>query len=290
MDGAGPVRDPHIVRAASALRCCRRRRWAATADDVTEDAVMGRLDGRVALITGGAGAIGAATARRFVAEGASVAIADIDPARLDEVAGEIGGSCVGFTVDVSDEESVARMVGAVDAAFGRIDIFFSSAGVLIPGTVVEISRADWERSLAVNATGPFLCSKHVVPVMLRGGGGSIIHMSSVSGIVAEPGIAAYCASKGAVLMLGRQMAVDLARQGIRVNVICPGWIDTPFNDPAIERAGGRAALEPFIDAMVPIGRQGQPDEVADAVLFLASDESRLMTGAVLVVDGGLTVQ
>ena len=115
-------------------------------------------------------------------------------------------------------------------------------------------------------------------------------MSSTAGPVAEPAIAAYCASKGAVVMLGRQMAVDYARAGIRVNVICPGWIDTPFNDPAIERSGGPDALAPFIDAMVPMGRQGRPEEVADVVVFLASDRSRLMTGSVVVADGGLTAQ
>jgi dihydroanticapsin dehydrogenase len=182
------------------------------------------------------------------------------------------------------------MVEAVVAEWGRIDVLFTCAGVLVSGSVTETSLEDWQRTLAVNATGPFLCSRHVVPVMLRGGGGSIVHMSSTAGVVGEPGIAAYAASKGAVLMLGRQMAVDFARQGVRVNVICPGWIDTPFNAPAIEQGGGQAALQPFIEAMVPMGRQGRPEEVADVVVFLASDESRLMTGSVVIVDAGLTAQ
>jgi dihydroanticapsin dehydrogenase len=115
-------------------------------------------------------------------------------------------------------------------------------------------------------------------------------MSSTSGLVAEQATAAYCASKGGIVMLGRQMALDFARDGIRVNVVCPGWIDTPFNDPAVERSGGVDALAPFIDAMVPTGRQGQPEEVADVVVFLASDGSRLMTGSVVVADGGLTAR
>jgi dihydroanticapsin dehydrogenase len=126
--------------------------------------------------------------------------------------------------------------------------------------------------------------------MLANGGGSIVHMSSTAGLVGEASIAAYCASKGGVLMLARQMAIDYARQGVRVNVICPGWIDTPFNDPAIEAGGGKEALLPFVDQMVPIGRQGTPDEVADVVAFIVSDDARLMTGSIVTVDGGLTAQ
>jgi dihydroanticapsin dehydrogenase len=133
-------------------------------------------------------------------------------------------------------------------------------------------------------------SRHVVPHMIANGGGSIVHMASTAGLVGEPAIAAYCASKGGVVMLARQMAVDYGRSGVRVNVVAPGWIDTPFNDPAVEQGGGKEALGPFIDAMVPMGRQGTPDEVADVVTFLASDAARLMTGAVVVVDGGLTAQ
>ena len=255
---------------------------------------MGRLEGKVGLITGGAGAIGRATARRFAAEGASVVVADRDAARAEEVAAalrtESGGQALGVAVDVTSDASVAAMVGQAVAAYGRIDILFTCAGVLVSGSVTETSLADWERTLAVNLTGPFLASRHVVPVMLANGGGSIVHMSSTAGLVGETSIAAYCASKGGVLMLARQMALDYARQGVRVNVICPGWIDTPFNDPAIDAAGGKEALQPFVDQMVPIGRQGTPDEVADVVAFLASDDARLMTGAIVTVDGGLTAQ
>jgi dihydroanticapsin dehydrogenase len=247
----------------------------------------------VAIITGGAGAIGRATARRFAEEGASVAVADRDGEAAAGVARELegaGGKALGLEVDVSADDSVAALVRTVDQRFGRIDILFTCAGVLVSGTVAETSLADWDRTIAVNLTGPFLCSRHVVPVMLRGGGGAIVHMSSTAGLVGEAAIAAYCASKGGVLMLGRQMAIDYARQGIRVNVVCPGWIDTPFNDPAIEAGGGREALEPFIDVLVPMGRQGRPEEVADVVTFLVSDEARLMTGSVVTVDAGLTAQ
>jgi len=269
---------------------------------------VGRLEGKVALVTGGAGAIGRATARRLADEGARVVVADIDRARPEDAARDIRAArgaeadspaefpsagprnVIGLPVDVTSEASVRDLVDRVLAEWGTIDVLFTCAGVLVSGSVTETSLEDWQRTIAVNVTGPFLCSKYVVPVMLAAGGGAIIHMSSTAGLVGEASIAAYAASKGAVLMLGRQMAVDFARSGIRVNVICPGWIDTPFNRPAIEEAGGTEALQPFIDMMVPLGRQGRPEEVADVVVFLASDESRLMTGSVVVVDGGLTAQ
>jgi meso-butanediol dehydrogenase/(S,S)-butanediol dehydrogenase/diacetyl reductase len=251
------------------------------------------LDGKVALITGGAGAIGLATGRRCGEEGARVVIADRDAVRVERAAKDLrqaGVDVIGLTVDVTSEASVKDLLARVAADLGRLDILFTSAGVLVSGSVVETSLEDWQRTLAVNLTGTFLCAKYAVPLMVAGGGGSIVLMSSTSGLVAEQATAAYCASKGGIVMLGRQMALDFARDGIRVNVVCPGWIDTPFNDPAVERSGGVEALAPFIDAMVPIGRQGQPDEVADVVVFLASERSRLMTGSVVVADGGLTAQ
>jgi dihydroanticapsin dehydrogenase len=254
---------------------------------------LGQLDGKVVLITGGAGAIGLATARRCSEEGARVVVADIDPAHVRQAADllQAGGADVrAFEVDVRSDASVRAMVERVAADHGRIDVLFTSAGVLVSGSVTDTSLEDWQRTLDVNVTGAFLCSRYVVPIMIAGGGGSIVLMSSTAGLVAEPAIAAYCASKGAIVMLGRQMAVDYARRGVRVNVVCPGWIDTPFNAPAIERSGGPEALAPFIDAMVPLGRQGRPEEVADVVVFLASDRSRLMTGSVVVADGGLTAQ
>jgi dihydroanticapsin dehydrogenase len=220
-------------------------------------------------------------------------IADLDADRIERAAGTFhdpGPEVLALEVDVTSEPSTSEMVDRVMAAYGQIDVLFTSAGVLVAGSVTETSLADWQRTLAVNLTGTFLCARAVLPAMIAGGGGTIVLMSSTAGLVAEPTIAAYCASKGAVVMLGRQMAVDYARHGIRVNVICPGWIDTPFNAPAIERSGGDGALVPFIDAMVPLGRQGEPDEVADVVAFLASHGSRYMTGTVVVADGGLTAQ
>lgn len=254
---------------------------------------MGRLEGRVAIVTGGGGAIGRAAALRFARDGARVAVADRSEPAAAKTAEAIraeGGASIALGVDVAADDSVREMVGRCVEAYGQIDILFTCAGVLTTGSVTETTVEEWNRTLAVNLTGPFLTSRHVVPVMLEGGGGAIVHMSSTSGLVAETSIAAYCASKGGVVMLGRQMALDYARAGIRVNVVCPGWIDTPFNDPAIERSGGRDALAPFIDVLVPMGRQGTPDEVADVVAFLVSDDARLMTGSVVVVDAGLTAQ
>lgn len=254
---------------------------------------MRRLEGRVAIITGGGGAIGGATARRFAAEGASIVVADRDEAAASAIARDIddsGGHAMAVQVDVTSDESVRSLVESAVRAHGRIDVLFCCAGLLVSGSVVDTSLDDWHRSLAVNLTGPFLASKHVLPVMIAQGSGSIIHMGSTAGVVGEAAIAAYCASKGGVVMLARQTAIDVARHGVRVNVVCPGWIDTPFNDPAIEAGGGPETLAPFLDVMVPIGRQGQPEEVADVVAFLASDDARLMTGSVVMVDGGLTAQ
>lgn len=182
-----------------------------------------------------------ATARRSFEEGATIAIADPDVARVGRAArelGELGAEAHAYQVDVTSDASVAAMVAQVGADLGWIDVLFTSAGFLASGSVTDVSLEDWARTLAVNVTGTFLCARHVLPVMVAAGGGSIVVMSSTAGLVAEPDIAAYCASKGAVLMLGRQMVLDYARHGIRVNVISPGWIDTQFNDLAIARSGG----------------------------------------------------
>lgn len=252
---------------------------------------MRRLEGRTAVVTGGAGAIGAATARRLGREGARVAILDLDAARIPAVEQSLRADGIevrGRSTDVASEDSVRDSIGAIEADLGAVDVLVCAAGVLVAGSATETSVAGWQRTLDVNVTGTFLAARAVLPGMVDRGRGAIVVVSSTAGLVAEAGIAAYCASKGAVLMLGRQLAADYSRAGIRVNVLCPGWIDTPFNDPAIERAGGREALGPFIDQMVPLGRQGTPDEVADVIAFLVSDDARLMTGSVVVADGGLT--
>lgn len=264
---------------------------AAPSTGEREDVDLERLRDRVAIITGGGGAIGGATARRLASEGAIVVLVGRRMQPMRRVVDEIraaNGRAVARSCDVTREAGVRRLFSYVVRSFGHVDILVNNAGVQIPGSVINASLADWQRTFAVNATGAFLCSKLAVPIMIAHDGGSIIHMSSTAGLVGESDNAAYCASKGALLMLARQMAVDYSSAGIRVNAVCPGWIDTEFNLSATESLGGPDAVQALIERTVPIQRRGSPEEVADVVAFLASDDSRLVTGAVLVVDGGFT--
>src|SRR5688572_776258 len=203
------------LRTLPVLRPAERSGSPTIREGIAEEGgPMGRLEGRVALITGGAGAIGAATASRLARDGASVVIADRDADRAQAVAATLegaGASSIGIAVDVTDDASVRDMVAAAEARFGKLDALFTCSGVLATGSVTETSIADWDRSIAVNLTGTFLAARHTVPAMLRAGGGAVVLMSSTAGVVAETSIAAYCASKGGVVMLGRQMALDYAR-------------------------------------------------------------------------------
>ena len=243
---------------------------------------MGALDGQVAVITGAAGGIGAATARRFAAEGARVACLDL--AAPTALADEIGG--MALATDVSDEPSTLAAIAAVLAAWERVGILVNGSAPYDPaGTVLELPPAEWHKVFAVQVTGSYYMSRAVLPSMIAAGRGSIIHIASQMGRVGMPARPAYCAAKGALIQLAKVMALDHAAQGVRVNSLSPGAIETArllVRNKTMEAA--RAAAVP----QHPIGRLGQPDEIASAALFLASDASSFMTGADLLIDGGYT--
>jgi len=248
-----------------------------------------RLQGKVAIVTGGASGIGRATAELFAREGARVVVADCSAdggeATVRAIVGA-GGEAIFVAVDVSDAAQVERMVQAALDSFGGIDILFNAAGILAFGTVLDTDERAWRRMLDVNLTGHFLCSKAVLPHMIRRGGGAIINTSSSTGNHdGNANAAAYVASKGGVTLLTRCMAIDHARDNVRVNAIAPGPTDTPM----LRRNMTPEEVDAFAQTF-PMRRLGRPDELANAVLFLASDEATFVTGAILAVDGGQTAQ
>ena len=250
---------------------------------------MARLDGRIAIVTGAGGGIAGAIAERFAAEGASVLCADIDGDAAAQTAARIdraGGAALGHACDVADADAARDAAEAVVEAFGAVHILVNGAAATEPGgDVVELDLADWQRTMDVNLTGIFLMSKYAIPKIAAAGGGSVINIASQLGSVVVPSRPAYVTSKAAVIQLSRSMAVDFAKDSIRVNSLSPGATETNrllFRHGTMEHA--RAALAP----RHPIGRIGLPLEIANASLFLASDESSFMTGADLVVDGGYT--
>ena len=254
--------------------------------------MTGRIAGKVCVVTGAGSGIGRATALRLAAEGGHVLCADINAASATETAEEItstGGSALARQVDVADPRAVDAMVADAVQNFGQLDVLVNNAGVNLPGVLHEVSDEVIDRTLAVNVKGQIYGCRAAIPPMLDRGG-SIINISSVNGIVSEPFLAVYSASKGASVMLTKGVALDYAKRGIRCNVVGPGWVDTPINYAHAEMMGGLQKVYDTIDSFQPIGRPGQPSEIANVVLFLASDESSLMTGSVVVVDGGMTSQ
>lgn len=254
---------------------------------------MGRLDGKVAIVTGAAMGIGAATATRFAAEGAKVAIVDLDTAKGNEVGNGItakGGEAKVWSLDVTDEEQVAKVFGGVEAHWGKIDIVVANAGIGGPNQPThEVSLADWEQTFAVNSTGVFLCTKHAVPAMRRNGGGSIVNISSIYGIIGASDLPPYHASKGAVRCMTKNDALYYASDKIRVNSVHPGYIWTPLVEGlAISGGIDPADLRADLDSRHPLGHVGEPADVAGAILYLASDEAKFVTGSELVIDGGYT--
>ena len=248
---------------------------------------MGKLDGKVAIVTGAASGIGRATAILFASEGAKVVLADWDERQGSRVADELreaGHDAVFVRVDVSRPEDVEGMISTAVERYARLDVLFNNAGIEgEQAPTADCTLENWERVINVNLRGVFLGMKYGIPAMLRGGGGAIINNASVAGIVGFAGIPAYCASKGGIIQLTKAAALEYAKQGIRVNVICPGVIWTPM----VERFTAQSdETRKALESLEPVGRFGTPEEVARLALFLASDDSAFCTGAPFIVDGG----
>ena len=251
---------------------------------------MAKLAGKRAVVTVGASGIGRAIAEIFAAEGAAVAIADVDLDGANAVVRAIeagGGRATAHRCDVSLEEDVAALMAAVAEHLGGLDVLVNNAGIVELKGPAETSAADWKRTIEVNLGGAFIGSKHAIPYLLRSGGGAIINMASVHGHVGFPGATAYGASKGGLLAMTRQLAVEFGPQGIRVNSISPGAIMTPSNDRRLAEDG--ADQLPLWEHMHALERVGEADEVARAALYLASADSSFVTGIDVRVDGGLVV-
>ncbi len=237
----------------------------------------------VAVVTGAAGGIGAAVARRLASDGYSVGCLDLDGDGAAKVAADLAGA-LAVTCDVADEESVAAALGAVRSGLGQISVLVNAAGYFDRHDVPELSVQQWRRFMDVNAMGPFLTCRGVLPAMVAAGTGAIVNVVSTAGVRGGRQRAAYCASKGALLQLTRSLSVDHGRQGIRVNAVCPGLIDTPMADWIRHDVSAMADF----DASLPAGRIGTPEEVADVVSFLVGPSSTYMHGATVMVDGGIS--
>jgi meso-butanediol dehydrogenase/(S,S)-butanediol dehydrogenase/diacetyl reductase len=269
----------------------------------------GRFEGRVALVTGAASGIGAATARRLAREGARVAVVDIDEAGARDVARAIesaGGAALAVRADVAEPADVQAMIARAVERWGRLDALHNNATVVESGPIERLTLAGWNRTLAVNVTATFLGIQHAVPVMKAQGGGAIVNTASISGLSGDFGLAAYNAAKAAVINLTRTAAIELARHRIRVNSVCPGGIRTPLlgsllgdNEPVAHwtvagRAGDglsddqRRRFRERLEHAHPLGRLGTPEEIAAVACFLLSDDASFMTGAAVVADGGIT--
>jgi len=253
-----------------------------------------RLKDKIAIITGAGSGIGRATAKLFAREGAKVVASDIFTEGCQETINMIkssGGEAIMVKADVSRADQVQAMVNATLEAFGQINILFNNAGIELSALITETSEEDWDRIMNTNLKGIFLCSKYTIPEMIKVGGGSIVNTASIAGLVGFNNLGAYNASKGGVVILTKNMAIDYAHYNIRVNCICPGAIETSMMERILEMWGGNIeAIKQQFVALHPIGRLGKPEDIAYAALYLASDESSFVTGSALVVDGGYTAR
>jgi len=253
-----------------------------------------RFTGKGVIVTGGASGIGKATAERFMEEGANVAIVDVSRENAEVAKREFAKKGLKPLVligDITKSADVKRMVRSAKTRLGRIDVLFNNAGVLVEGTVEDVSERDWDWIMAVNVKGTFLMSKEVVPIMLKQRKGVIVNNASCSGLVGDRNAIAYNTSKGAVVLMTKCLALDYCTKNIRVNCVCPGEIETPmFRQEARSRGMPIDKYRKELCEYHPIGRLGRPEEVANAVLFLASDDASFITGAAFSVDGGYTCQ
>ena len=256
--------------------------------------LQGRLAGRVAVVTGAGTGIGRATCIRLAEEGADVVATSRTVANVEETCAQAEAACgrrpLGLALDVRDREAVEAVMSDVAARYGRIDVLVANAGIelLHAPSIVETSDEDWDMVLGVNATGAFYCCRAALRHMADGG--AVVTVGSINGLIAWEHDAAYCASKGALLQLTRAIALDMAPRNIRANCVCPGVIDTPMADGFAEQAEDPAAVRSEYAALSPLNRLGTPREIANCILFLASDEASFVTGSALVADGGTIVQ
>ncbi len=249
-----------------------------------------RLTDRRAIVTGGGAGIGQAVAVRLAAEGARVLVADVDFEAAQKVAGELGAPAVSHRVDVSSEESTVEMIARAVHEWEGLDVLVNNAGVGIAATTPDTGEAEWRRVIDVCLTGTFFGMKHAIPVMREGGGGAIINMSSVAALVGLADRAAYSAAKGGILALTRAAAIDHVGDGIRVNCIAPGTVDTPWVQRITSGYDDPAAARAAMEARQPHGRLVTPEEIAAMAAYLASDEAASVIGAAMIVDGGVTAR